>query len=221
MSDNGNAVGWLLHRHLDEGRADKIAFREALTGRSVSYGSLSTQAKHVAGAFHRADVRREERVICLIHDQIEYPAVLFGAMQAGVVPILLNTLLSSDLYAKIFNDCRAGTLIVSGALWDVAKTAVEQSDHIKRVIVISESAPEGTQSFASFLEGSEPVEQAHVSPDECAFWLYSSGSTGQPKGVRHVHSSMRATAETYGSQVLKIWCWAQISPIVIKQSLSR
>ena len=59
--------------------------------------------------------------------------------------------------------------------------------------------------FQAFLANGDPATPAvDASPDEVAFWLYSSGSTGAPKGVRHVHSSLRFTAETYGAQVLEI-----------------
>lgn len=148
-------------------------------------------------------MRREERLACLVLDQIEYPVIFFGAMKAGLLPVLLNTLLTTDLYDAILRDSRATSLIVSDALWPVVKDAVARIPHLERIIVIGE-APDGTQSYGDFIQGAEAMEPVDVSPDDTAFWLYSSGSTGQPKGVRHVHSAMRATAETYGAQVLQI-----------------
>ena len=70
--------------------------------------------------------------------------------------------------------------------------------------MIGEEAPEGSITFETFIKGHAPAQTIAVLPDEIAFWLYSSGSTGQPKGVTHVHGSLRATAETYGSKVLGI-----------------
>ncbi len=144
---SGNAAVWFVDRHIAEGRADKTAFRETFgAGRAISYGELSDRSARFASACLNAGLRREERAIMLVLDQIEFPVIFWGALKAGIVPIPLN----------------------------------------------------------AFMEGAEPSEPVTVCDDEIAFWLYSSGSTGQPKGVRHVHASLKATADTYGAQVLGV-----------------
>jgi benzoate-CoA ligase family protein len=116
------------------------------------------------------------------------------------VPI--NTLLPPDITGYILEDSRSAALFVSEPLMAGLKPQIEQLG-LDRVFI---AAPDGSGGdFASFgdgVEGNRPP--AECSPDEVAFWLYSSGSTGAPKGVRHVHSSLRATADTYGAQVLGI-----------------
>lgn len=204
MQENGNAALWFLNRHLDENRGENIAFREIDgAGRHLSYSQLSERSEQVAGALARAGIVQETRVACLILDQIEYPEIFWGCLRAGVVPVLLNTLLATQLYETIFDDSRCTTLIVSEALWQVAAPAVKASQTIRKVIVIG-AAPDGTQSYEDFIAGAPKGDTVAVAGDETAFWLYSSGSTGRPKGVRHVHRALRATAETYGTQVLGI-----------------
>ena len=204
MQKNENAALWFLDRHVADGRGANIAFREIDgAGRSVTYADLAARSLRFAGALARAGIQQEARVACLLLDQIEYPEVFWGCMRGGVVPVLLNTLLSTQLYETIFDDSRCQTLIVSEALWPVAEPAVSACAHIATVIVVG-AAPTGTQSYQDFLEGAPDGTTISVTGDETAFWLYSSGSTGRPKGVRHVHRALQATAETYGAQVLQI-----------------
>jgi len=124
-------------------------------------------------------------------------------MKSGAVPVPLNTLLAAPVYDAILNDSRASILVVSAALWETVKPAIEGNTYLRKVVVIGD-APEGTTSFDDFMDGADVLDTIEAHDDELAFWLYSSGSTGTPKGVRHIHSSMKATADTFGAQVLGI-----------------
>ncbi len=116
MSTNENAALYFVDRHADEGRADKTAFREAGSGRSLSYGALAFETGRVADALARAGIRREERAAMLMLDQIEFPQIFWGAIKAGVLPIPLNTLLATPVYHTILRDSRAAILFVSAEL---------------------------------------------------------------------------------------------------------
>lgn len=203
VTAHANAVTYFVDRHPEEGRGDKIAFREIGSGRALTYGDMAVGAGQIAGALARADIRPEERAAMLVLDQIEFPQIFWGAIKGGVIPVPLNTLLATSVYDTILRDSRAAILFVSAELWDVAKGAVAGNPYLRHVVVIGD-APAGTTSFEDFKAGADPRETMAVSPDEVAFWLYSSGSTGQPKGVAHVHSALRATSDTYGKQVLEI-----------------
>jgi 4-hydroxybenzoate-CoA ligase len=205
MAGNENASLYFLNRHLEEGRGDNIAFREGFGNkRSITYAKLADRSALVAGAFVNIGITREDRVALLVLDQIEYPELFWGGLKAGVIPVLLNTLLTTPVYDTILRDCRATCLVVSHELFDVIAPVLVKNPFIRKVIVIGGSAPDGHLSYSGFLEGAMSQEAVEVSADECAFWLYSSGSTGLPKGVRHVHGSLRATADTYGQHVLGI-----------------
>jgi 4-hydroxybenzoate-CoA ligase len=202
--DNENAAIWFVDRHVDEGRGGKTAFREADgQKRTMTYGELAEETARFGGALMRHGVRREERVAMIVRDQIEFPVVFWGALKAGAIPVPLNTLLSSQVYEAILNDSRASILVVSKQLWDVVKPAIDGNRFLRAVLVIGD-APEGTESYADFVEGADAIEPEEAHADELAFWLYSSGSTGTPKGVRHVHGSLKATADTFGAEVLGI-----------------
>ena len=188
MRQDGNAVDWFLDRHLREGRGDRIAFSDPW--RSLTYAELARDSARFASALAQAGIGREQRIALIMLDTVDFPIAFWGALRAGAVPVPINTLLTPETTEYIVRDSRAAAVVVSDSL----AAAVPR---IPGVQVID--------SFSKFLAlGSDDAPIVVTSTDEVAFWLYSSGSTGAPKGVRHVHGSLRVTAETYGMQVLGI-----------------
>ena len=129
---------WLLDRNVDEGRGAKLAFTDTVS--ELSYGDLQTQSRRLANLLRRLGVRREERVAMIMLDTVDFPIVFLGAIRAGIVPVPLNTLLTSEQYAYVLADCRARVLFVSEALLPVVKDMVGRMPDLEHVVVAGNDA---------------------------------------------------------------------------------
>ena len=197
-----NAALDMVDRHLDEGRETKPAFIDDT--RQITFGELATATRQVANVLDGLGIEREARVAVLMLDTVDWPAVFVGAIRTGVVPVALNTLLTADQYKYMLSDSRSQVLFVSHALLQTVEPVLGDLPFLKHVIVVDGEAGDHKSFQTLMASASDTHEAADTSSDEVAFWLYSSGSTGQPKGVMHVHSSLMDTARSYGAGTLGI-----------------
>ncbi len=204
-ASTGNAADWFVDRHCREGRGDRVVFRDPRG--SLTYAGLRRESARFASGLAANGIRRESRIALVVLDVLEFPVAFWGALRAGVIPIPINTLLPAELMRYILSDSRAELLVVSAALLPAMQPVLAGSPALRQVVVVHGRPGRscGHTGFEDFLgDGSGLDDPVAAHADEVAFWLYSSGSTSAPKGVRHLHSSLRATAETYGTQVLGI-----------------
>ncbi|NOU05467.1 MAG: AMP-binding protein, partial [Hyphomicrobiaceae bacterium] len=198
-----NATVDLVDRHLSQGRGKKTAFIDP-TG-TLTYAALAENTNRFANLLTTYAIPRESRIALLMLDTIDYPPAFFGAIKAGVIPVLLNTLLTTEHYGYILADSRATALVVSAPLLDTIKPLLGQLPFLKHIFVSGGPTPPFALSLTDELAHQRSTFiAADTHPDETAFWLYSSGSTGMPKGTRHVHASLMQTARLYGQGILGI-----------------
>jgi benzoate-CoA ligase family protein len=205
---NGNAVEFFLDRHIREERGGRTAFTDPT--RTLTYAALHARAAGFATGLRRAGIGRERRLALLLLDTVDFPVAFWGALRAGVVPVPINTLLPAELLRYILADSRAEGLVVSAPLLPSLPPLLAGLPDLRLVVVANPdgsppSAMEpGHRPFEAFVAEDDATPPVPASPDEVAFWLYSSATTGAPKGARHVHGSLRATADGYAAEVLGI-----------------
>ena len=206
-----NAAHDLLSRH--EARADKPAFIDAVSGEHLTYGALSEQAHRFANALRAHGLAPESRLLLAMLDTPDWPVVFLGCILAGVVPVAANTLLTRADFAFMLRDSRAQAVVVSSALLPVFDGLLDTTDPagVLQTVMVSGApvgAPTSHKTNASLrhvLQASSAIKKvADTCADDICFWLYSSGSTGAPKGTVHLHSHLVQTAELYGRGVLGI-----------------
>ncbi len=194
----------LLERN--RARAGKVAYID--DHGFMTYGELDDGVRRMAATLLAMGLRREERVLLLMHDNIDWPVAFLGCLYAGIVPVAVNTLLSGDDYAYILAHSRAQAALVSHALLPVLEKATAQAPHELRFTLVSRA--EGTlraglKPLAESIAAHAPATaHAPTGGEDIAFWLYSSGSTGKPKGTVHTHANPYWTAELYGTPVLGV-----------------
>lgn len=183
-----NAAVDFLDRNVAEGRGDKPAYID--TRRTLTYRQLLDAAARVGPMLARLGVERENRVALVIVDCVEFPILFWGAIRAGIIPVLLNTRLTADQYRYLLKDCRAKVALASTPL---LATVEEGSGGVAtlRALIHVGDAPSALPSLETLLRAEEPAPAADTCGDEVAYWLYSSGTTGNPKGVMHVQTTPR------------------------------
>ncbi len=187
-----NAAQDLVGGNLEAGRAGRIAYID--DAGQCTFGELAERVNRFGNHLLSLGLKMEDRILIAMHDSVDWPVAFLGAIKAGIVPVAVNTLLTPKDYEYMLADSRAKALLVSPPLKPQFDSFVSKLPFLKHVLV---------SPFNSVLEKADPnLVAAPTTRDDPCFWLYSSGSTGMPKGTVHVHSSMRLTAELYAGGVL-------------------
>ena len=197
---NCSAVLW---DNLDR-NPDKLA----VTGPAgdLTYRALCARAAQWGNAFESAGLRRGSRIAFFLDDTPACPAAFFGAVRAGFVPVLLNTQTRSDLLSYFLKDSEATLAVCEASLASSFDSEALRGTKVERIVIVngSDTAP-GAIPESVFVDGApEELAAADTGPEDMAFWMYSSGSTGNPKGIVHLHHDMAYTEQSYGAQVLRL-----------------
>jgi 4-hydroxybenzoate-CoA ligase len=186
-----NAAEWFIGRHARDGRAIRTAIIDGEG--SITYGELDDAVRRFANVLHDAGARRDERIAFIAPDSRWLSIGFWGSIAAGAVAVPVNTLLTAADFRYVVNDCGARITIVDPQIVDPSELT-----SIDTVVWTVEQMRKRVEA------ASARSEYADTHRDAMAFFLYSSGTTGEPKGVVHLQHDMWICCETYGKSVLEI-----------------
>jgi len=206
LPDRYNAATTYVDAHRTT-RPDAIAIR--CQGASVTYGEYASSVDRAGNALRGLGVDMEDRVVILCLDSPAFVYAFFGAIKIGAVPVPTNTLLIARDLTYILRDSRAVAVVVSAPLLQKVLDVKKDCPRLRHVLVTTSGSgplpgplPPGVLAFEDALAAADdqlsPVDTA---PDDMCFWLYSSGTTGFPKGAVHLQHDMIYSADTLGRYV--------------------
>ncbi len=197
----------LLYRNLEEGRGNKIAVY-ADAGNST-YAELCARASQTGNALASLGLERGDRILCFLEDTAAYPSIIMGAIRAGFVPMLINTLSPKDLVQFFLEDSGAKVAIFDARHAAIFDNDTWQGASVKHLVSVGGEAAavagNETYHWDTWVAGfSGELSAADTSRDDMCFWMYSSGSTGRPKGIVHLQHDMEYAAASYGKHILNM-----------------
>ncbi|GAB6904993.1 Benzoate--CoA ligase [Desulfosarcina cetonica] len=195
-----NMVNLLLERHLSGNQADRTAiiFRD----QEFTYRQLGRMTNQIGNGLIRSGVKPGDRVVILLHDGPEYVALFLGAMKMGAVPVPINMLATVDDLDFFIRDSEAAAVVMESEIYDKLADRLPAMDCIKALVVNGE-APQGAIGLAPLMEAaSDKLDVYPTSKTDHSYWLYTSGTTGLPKGVIHLHKDLVYAVETWGQHVV-------------------
>jgi benzoate-CoA ligase len=188
-----NAAVDLVSRNLAAGRGSKVAYID--DAGSCTYGELAERVDRAANALRGLGIEREQRIAIAMLDCADWVALFLGAIKAGIVPVAMNTLLTPADYDYQLRDSGARALFASEPMLKNFETL--KCPDLRHVVSHS-------QLKELLAKAEAQASAASTTRDDMCFWLYSSGSTGAPKGTVHLHSHLIATADLYAGPILGI-----------------
>ncbi len=193
----------IVDRNLEAGREEKVAVY--CGDDEVTYGELARRINRFGHALkEELGVRREDRVLLVLDDTPSFPVAFFAAMRMGAVPVPVNTLVDADEYRFYIENSRARVVVADGKFYEKVRDALDGVEEPVE-LVLANGREDGAHALEDLLEsGEDELTPADTHKDDAAFWLYSSGSTGNPKGVVHLHHDIDYTCETYARHVLEV-----------------
>jgi len=193
----------MIDRHVVEGRGTKVAIE--CGDDKITYRDLLENTNRIGNLLRQLGVGVEQRVLLALLDSPEFLYCFFGAIKIGAVAVPVNPWLRAEDYEYLLNNTRARVAVVSQAsLPEIQKLSRDRVRCLEEIVLVGKTNPEFPNLTELMKAASPELEPEPTSKDDMAFWLYSSGSTGAPKGCVHLHHDMVVCSEAYAKGILRM-----------------
>ena len=184
----------LPHDYVDYHARETPEAEFTVTGdQRISYGEANEQINSVAQAIVGSGIGKGTRIAILSNNSVEYMYLYYGASKAGVVPVTLNYRLVPSEWTYIVNDAGAEMILVSRHYQDQIDDIRDELESVKQLVVVGGKSKPGWTDFGDWIadQPTSPPEIA-ISSEDDAVQMYTSGTTGLPKGVVLTHDNLTA-----------------------------
>jgi len=190
-----NIADYFLDARVREGKGDRPA---VLTdGATFTYREIAALANQFGHALREAGVQPEQRVMIALPDGPAFVAALFGTLKIGAVVVMVNPQLKPDAIEYFYGYTRARVIVAHRDSVDAFRAAARGARHLLTTCVVGEREWDARLAQAPAALDTFPTHR-----DDVAIWLFSGGTTGQPKAVLQTHRSFANTTECYAKGVI-------------------
>ena len=203
-----NMADYFLYHNLEEGRAEKTCLY--FEDQTFTYAEVVRQSNRVGNVLRELGVEQEDRILIALPDCPEFVSTWFGAARIGAVITMVNPLLPAADYMYYLEYTRARVAVIHQSLVEVFREATTSARYLRAVLVVGTTSIEQSGKFhwspfeAAVSAGAEECTPADTYRDDIAIWLFTSGSTGHPKGAVHLQHDLPYNTEVFAKRTMGV-----------------
>ena len=200
LPETYNAATTFVDEHVTQGRGERTAiyYRD----QQFTYQDLFEWVNRTGNALKEMEIEPEQRVLLILPDCPEFIFAFFGAIKIGAVPVPVNPWLTADDYEFLLTDSRARLAIVHDSSLPEVEKVIDRCRDLRHIVVVGKSSERAVSFDALVARASDHLEPEPTHKEDVALWLYTSGSTGVPKGAVHLHRDMVTMTDLFAKPVL-------------------